>query len=90
MVMEAMVCGRAIVTTDFGDVPFLVEDGKTGFIVKREDDGMLLERLATLIENRDVCVRMGQAGRTRVGKEFELCNFVDQTFQAYRAAGWKD
>ena len=36
--MEAMACGRAVVATDAGDVPHLVEDGKTGFVVRRGDD----------------------------------------------------
>lgn len=89
VVMEAMACGRAVVATDAGDVPRLVDDGLTGFIVKRGDNGMLEERLATLIENRDLCRFMGQAGRTKAEEDFGLCRLMEQTFQAYRAAGWK-
>jgi len=88
-VMEAMACGRAVVATDAGDVPRLVDDGLTGFIVKRGDNGMLEERLATLIENRDLCRFMGQAGRTKAEEDFGLCKLMEQTFQAYRATGWK-
>lgn len=89
-VMEAMACGRAVVATDAGDVPYLVGDGKTGFVVRRGDDAALVERIATLIANRDLCRRMGEAARAKAEQEFGLNRLVSQTLDAYRAAGWKD
>jgi len=89
VVMEAMASGRAVVATDAGDVRVLIEDGQTGFVVKRGDDGRLVECMAVLIHNRDLCVTMGQAGRSKAEKEFGLCRLVEQTLQAYSAAGWR-
>ena len=54
-----MACGRAVVATDVGDIPSLVEDGKTGFVVRRGDNAMLIDRMARLIEDRDLCRRSG-------------------------------
>lgn len=90
VVMEAMACGRAVVATDAGDVPLLVEDGKTGFVVQRGDDQLLVERLATLITDHDLCRRMGEAGRTKAQHEFSVSRLVAETLSAYRSAGWKD
>jgi len=89
VVMEAMACGRAVVATSVGDVPSLVEDGITGFIVRPGDDVALAERLATLITDRDLCRRMGEAGRAKAEREFGLDRLVTQTLAAYRAAGWE-
>jgi len=89
-VMEAMACGRAVVATDVGDVPSLVENGKTGFVVPRGDDGMLVERMTTLISNRDLCKRMGEAGRIKAEREFGLDRLASDTLAVYRAAGWED
>ena len=90
VVMEAMACGRAVVATDAGDIPSLVENGKTGFIVRRGDDAQLVNRLATLITDRSLCCQMGEAGRAKAEREFGLDCLAEETLSAYRAAGWRD
>jgi glycosyltransferase involved in cell wall biosynthesis len=90
VVMEAMACGRAVVAMEAGDIASLVEDGKTGFVVRRGDDGQLVDRLATLITRRELCVQLGKASRAKAEKEFGLRQLVDGTLAAYRAAGWRD
>jgi len=89
-VMEAMAAGRAVVATDAGDVPHLVDDGRSGFVVPRGDDAALEERLGTLIADRELCRRMGEAGRARAERLFGLDRLVDDTLAAYRASGWKE
>jgi len=90
VVMEAMACGRAVVGTDAGDIPSLVDDGKTGFVIRRGDDVNFAERLATLMTNRDLCRQMGDAGRVKAEQKFGVSRLVSETFAAYRAAGWKE
>jgi glycosyltransferase involved in cell wall biosynthesis len=90
VVMEAMACRRAVVATDAGDTRHLVDDGKTGFVVCRGDDATLVERVATLISDRLLCLRMGEAGRTKAEREFGLCRLAAETLAAYRDAGWRD
>ena len=89
VIMEAMACGRAVVCTGAGDAPLLVEDGKTGFVVGSEDDQLLLQRTATLIEDRNLCRWMGKAGRFKAEQEFGLGRLLSDTFAVYRAAGCK-
>jgi glycosyltransferase involved in cell wall biosynthesis len=90
VVMEAMACGRAVVATDAGDVPLLVEDGKTGFVVRRGEDAALVDRMIRLITDRELCRRMGEAGRAKAEQEFGLDRLVAETLGGYRNAGWKD
>jgi glycosyltransferase involved in cell wall biosynthesis len=88
-VMEGMACGRAVVGTDAGDMPSLIEDGTTGFIAPRGNDALLVDRLSKLILDRDLCKRMGRAGRAKAEREFNLDRLVSETLTAYRNAGWK-
>jgi glycosyltransferase involved in cell wall biosynthesis len=90
VVMEAMACGRAVVSTDAGDVPYLVDDGKTGFVLRRGDDKELIERIMLLIGDHQLCLRMGSAGRAKAEREFGLARLVFETLESYREAGWQD
>ena len=89
-VIEAMACERAVVATDAGDVPYIVEDGKTGFIVPTGNVEMLADRIAKLLDDFELCKRMGKAGREKVEREFTLDNLVKETLNAYRLIGWND
>jgi len=90
VVMEAMACGRAVIATDAGDTADLIEDGKTGFLVRRGDDTALVEHMKILITNRELCRKMGELGRAKAESEFGLDRLVRETLAAYRAAGWED
>jgi glycosyltransferase involved in cell wall biosynthesis len=90
VVMEAMACGRAVVATAVGDVPYLVKDGLTGFVVRPDDDAALLGRIATLLTDADLCERMGRAARTAAEQMFDLERLGTETLASYRAAGWLD
>ncbi len=90
VIMEAMACGRAVVATDAGDAPYLMDNGKTGFVVPKEDEGALADRMATLLKDRDLCRRMGDAGRTKAEQVFGLERLRSETFSAYQAEGWEN
>lgn len=89
IVMEAMACGRAVLATDAGDVGLLVEDARTGFVVPRNDQDLLVERLQTLIQDFALCHRMGSAGRIKAENEFAMERLVSETFDVYRREGWR-
>lgn len=90
VIMEAMACGRAVVATDVGDVSYLVQDGVNGFLVAPDDSEALVDRIASLIKDRALCRRMGDAGRTKVEQEFGLDRLLRETFKAYFDAGWEN
>lgn len=89
VVMEAMACGRPVIATDAGDVPYLVSHGRTGFVVAREDEQALVDRMATLIESPALCRRMGREARLRAEQEFGMKRYVDDMMAVYHAAGWR-
>jgi glycosyltransferase involved in cell wall biosynthesis len=89
-VMEAMAAGLAVIATDAGDIPLLIDDGKTGFVVHRDDEEKLAARLALLIANPALCARIGEAAHEKAKREFGLDKLFKETLAAYKAAGWQE
>src|SRR5262249_18258969 len=89
-VIEAMACSRPVIAMDAGDIPFLVEDGKSGFVIRRGDETTFAERVLQLLTDDELCRHMGLAARAKAEKEFGLGSLVDETLNAYRVAGWRD
>lgn len=90
VIMEAMACGRAVVATEAGDAPYLIDNGKTGYVVPREDKVTLTNRIAALLADPELCRRMGDAGRKKAEQAFGIDRLRAETFAIYRAEGWKD
>jgi glycosyltransferase involved in cell wall biosynthesis len=90
VVMEAMACGLPVVAMETGEIPYLVEDGKTGFVVGQEDETMFVERVSLLLGDDELCLSMGAAAREKAKREFTLERLVSETLAAYMAAGWTD
>lgn len=89
VVMEAMACGVPVIAMKTGEIPYLVEEGKTGFVVPQDDETMFVERVCLLLGDDELCIRMGLAARTKAEREFRLERLVSETLEAYKSAGWQ-
>jgi glycosyltransferase involved in cell wall biosynthesis len=63
--MEAMAAGLPVVASTVGAVPEMVEDGKTGFLIEPHDTEGLATRLAQLLRDPELRLRMGSAAQGR-------------------------
>ncbi len=83
VLIEAMACGRPIVTTDMPGCRDLVHDGKNGLLVSPMDAAGLVERFAALVVSRSRCKSMGLEGRRIAETEFSLSRIVQETITVY-------
>lgn len=84
--LEAMASGKPIVVTRSGGLGESVVDGVTGFLIPKEDDHMLTDRLDILLRHPDLAQRMGQAGRQHVEANFSRRRMADEVDALYRQA----
>ena len=68
--LEAMAAGRAIVATDQGGVPELIEHGSNGLLAKSGDAESFIEQLRMLVADREMQLRLGDAARRTVQEKF--------------------
>lgn len=73
-ILEAMASGLAVVATSVGDVPRMVSDGQTGFVVPSRDGGALADALGRLLSDAELRRSCGEAGRRRACDAFSSTN----------------
>jgi colanic acid/amylovoran biosynthesis glycosyltransferase len=84
-VLEAQAMGLPVVTSDAGGLPENVDDGVSGFVVRRRDSDAMSQRLLLLARDRALRSRMGAAGRERVVARFAIGDQVRSFAELYRA-----
>ena len=77
IVMEAMAAGLPVIATAVGGVPELVEEGRTGILVKAENSKELSSAICKLLDDRDLLHSFGENGRRRVQDLFSIEQMVN-------------
>ena len=91
--LEAMACGTAVVASDVGGIPEVVDDGVTGLLVHYDEsdpvafEAGLAERITELVGDPGRAEEMGTAGRARAVEEFAWAAIAARTVGIYEAIG---
>lgn len=81
---EAMGCEVAVVASDAGGLPEVVEHNVTGLVVPRGDSAALAQAIGSLLSDPQRRRQMGQAGRARALKLFDWDRTAEQFEELYR------
>jgi glycosyltransferase involved in cell wall biosynthesis len=74
--LEAMQFSLPVITTTVGGIPDMVINGETGFLIPPKDPSALAEKLDQLIQDPEMRIKMGLAGR-----KFYEASFTMKTFE---------
>ncbi len=69
---EAMACGLPVVSTFHAGIPELIEEGESGLLVNERDVKGLAEKIEYLINNPELCLKMGQEARRVIEIEHNI------------------
>ena len=89
--LEAMACGTAVVASDVGGIPEVVDDGRTGRLVHYDEHAVeefrtnLADTVNELLADPSRAAAMGTAGRERAVAEFAWRTAAQRTVEIYRS-----
>ncbi len=83
--LEAQASGVPVLSTYHADIPEVVVNGKSGFLVPERDSNALAERLEYLIDHPEEWSTMGREGRKHVEMNYNICKEADNLENIYDA-----
>ena len=83
VLIEAMACARAIVTTNMPGCSELVRLNQNGLLVNPRDPIGLANALHQILSSKLLCQKMGDEGRRIAESDFSLERVITETFNLY-------
>lgn len=83
-ILEYMSLGKPVIATDGGGTNEIIEDQKTGYLIKPSDPAELAEKIELLLNDMELRNKMGQAGKYRVENNFSIDKMVNGFIQTYK------
>jgi len=83
VVLEAMAAGKCVVATAVGGTPETIVDGKTGILVKPDNQEALVTAIVDLLKSPDKPSILGQQARESIERSFTIEKMVQQTTNLY-------
>ena len=80
--LEAMACGKPVVSTRVGGMSDLIQEGYNGYLVESEDDEALASRVNYLLQHKDSARRLGENARKKA-LEYGIAHTAELTESAY-------
>ncbi|MGF1700979.1 glycosyltransferase [Photobacterium makurazakiensis] len=81
--LESMAMGVPHVVTDVGGITEVTISGVTGLNVDSEDDTNLANAFLSLYKDKNKCLNMGDAARSRIFKSFNQETMIDEYRKLY-------
>ncbi|MCU0642499.1 MAG: glycosyltransferase, partial [archaeon] len=84
VLVEAMACGKPVISTFCGAIPEVVESGKTSLLTTPGNYHELSEALEVLLGDAKLRQQMGRAGRALAEKKYDSRKVAKQFIEVYK------
>jgi glycosyltransferase involved in cell wall biosynthesis len=85
-IAEALAAGVPVVASNRCGMPFMIQEGESGFLVDAEDPNHISESLGNLVRQPGLRQRMGGCARQFAVEHFHPVRVAEKTLNVYRCA----
>jgi glycosyltransferase involved in cell wall biosynthesis len=85
-VMEAQIAGKAVVVSDAGGLPEMVEHGKTGLVFPSRNTDVLCSHLYHLLEHDEFRLRLGHEAQRWAAVHWSIDTMFERLLHVYGSA----
>lgn len=82
--LEAGQAGIALISSDIGGIPDIIDDGKNGMLCRKKDVKEIALDIEYLISNSKVRSEFGKRIKEKIDKEFSIDGMIKKTEKLYR------
>lgn len=82
-VLEAMSYACCVVASQVGGIPQMIEDNESGLLMEPRNKSSLKKALIKVLEDENLCTRLGMAAREKVQKEFSIDQCMEKLLSLY-------
>lgn len=83
IVMEAMAAGVPVIASNICGIPYMIDDGKTGYLVNPTDEEQIINRLSTLLSSPQKAIDFGRRAREVAFNRFHVNVIARRTMDVY-------
>lgn len=78
VLLEAMQRGLPCISTNEGGIASIIDDGKTGFLVEKQNPVQLADKIEVMLKDRELRMDMGIVGKEKFEQKFTLSKFEER------------
>lgn len=82
-ILEAMASGKPIIASNVGGIPESIIDEKNGLLFEKENTKDLIEKIKELVENKDLCNKLGNAAKIDYLKNYRFEYVISQYIELF-------
>lgn len=84
VVAEALAAGVPVIASNICGIPYMIQNGQTGYLVDPENTEEMAGQIAALIRDGDLRQKMSEAARQAASSRFHPNAVADKTIEVYR------
>ena len=84
VILEAMVMGVPVISTNISAIPEVIEHRETGFLVREKDEQAIVNTITELWNDRKLYMKISEDSKRKIFKEFSIERSTDELVTIFR------